>query len=164
MDRAEKLRLSADREWCHCFKHGMFTRFYEQNLYWFSFAVKPLKPMPERVKSGEPLIYGGLPIASFEKLLGEGALQKVQTMAYGWRWPYAAQKALPEGALMFDEWRSAALAETAASTAARQKDKPCDRNVLAEIAGFNLAAHTPLQVMTAIAEWQEYLMRREGAG
>ena len=30
----------------------MFARFFEQGLYWFSHAVKPLKPMLERVKGG----------------------------------------------------------------------------------------------------------------
>ena len=54
MDRLEKLRLSADHEYGHCFKQGLFARFYEQSLYWFSFAVKALKPMPAPVKGGEP--------------------------------------------------------------------------------------------------------------
>ena len=61
MERIEKLRLSLDIEWCHCFKQGLFARFYEQNLYWFIHTVKPLKPMLERVKGGEPIVYGGLP-------------------------------------------------------------------------------------------------------
>ena len=74
MERAEKLRLSADHEYGHCFKQGMFVRFYERSLHWFSFAVKPLKPMLEPVKGSEPVVYGGLPIASFEKLLLEGGL------------------------------------------------------------------------------------------
>jgi hypothetical protein len=39
MNRSEKLRLSADAEYCHCFKHGMFARFFEQGLHWFSFIV-----------------------------------------------------------------------------------------------------------------------------
>jgi hypothetical protein len=79
MDRLEKLCLSADSEFCHCSKHGMFARLYEQSLHWFNFAVNPLKPMLERVKGGKPVVYGGLPIASFEKLLGESALQQVET-------------------------------------------------------------------------------------
>jgi hypothetical protein len=73
MDRGEKLHLSADEKYGHCFKQGMFLRLYEQSLYRFSHTVKPLKPMLERVKGGEPVIYGGLPISSFEKLLEDGA-------------------------------------------------------------------------------------------
>jgi hypothetical protein len=78
MNRAEKLRLSADTEYCHCFKQGIFARFYEQAPYWFISSVKPLKPMLETVKSGEPVLYGGLPITSFEKLLEEGALLQAE--------------------------------------------------------------------------------------
>ena len=52
MNRAEKLRLSADVEYCHCFTHGLFAGFFEQGLHWFSHTIKPLKPMPERVKGG----------------------------------------------------------------------------------------------------------------
>ena len=72
MERMEKPRLSADSEYGYCFKQGLFARFYEQSLYWFSTAIKPLKPMLEPVKGGEPILYGGLPIAGFEKLLAEG--------------------------------------------------------------------------------------------
>jgi len=78
MDRMEKLRLSADTEWCHCFKHGMFARFFEESLYRFSHTVKQLKPMPERVKGGEPVVYGGLPISSLEALIEQGTLQQVE--------------------------------------------------------------------------------------
>jgi hypothetical protein len=120
MQREEKLRLSADASFHHCFKHGMFSRLYEANLYWFSHAVKPLKPMLERVKGGEPVIYGGLPITSFEKLLAENALRQAEATEYGWRWPRAAQKTLPEDAPSFDEWRNAAMAEASAHTASQR--------------------------------------------
>jgi hypothetical protein len=164
MDRAEKLRFSVDADTCFCFRHGAFVRFYEQALYWFSSSVKPLKPMPERVKDGEPVLYGGLPIASFEKLLAEGALQHAETTEYGWRWPYAAQQArLPlvaEDAPSFAEWRANALAEAEN----RKSANTGGRNILAELAAFDLAGHTPMQAMSAIAEWQNVLKNREGAG
>ncbi|MDR2050174.1 MAG: hypothetical protein LBQ63_00130 [Deltaproteobacteria bacterium] len=76
-------------------------------MYWFNFAVKPLKPMLERVKGGDPVVYGGMPIASFEKLLEEETLQQVEVAEYGWLWRYAAQTPLPENAPAFDEWRIA---------------------------------------------------------
>jgi len=53
MDRSEKLRLSAGHEYGYCFKQGMFVRLYEQSLYRFSFAIKALKPVLERVKGGD---------------------------------------------------------------------------------------------------------------
>jgi hypothetical protein len=112
MDRAEKLHLSADADTCCCFKQGMFARFYEHSLYWFTFSVKALKPMLEAVKGGAPILYGGLPIASFEKLLAEGALQQVETTDYGWRWLYAGQKPLPGDVPSFAGWREKVLAET----------------------------------------------------
>ena len=74
MDRNEKLRLSASAEYGYCFKQGLFVRLYEESLFWFVMHMKPLKPMLERVKGEEPLVYGGLPVASFEKLLEEGTL------------------------------------------------------------------------------------------
>ena len=164
MDRTEKLQRSADAKWCHCFKHGMFARFYEHSLYWFSHTVKPLKPMLERVKGGEPVVYGGLPISSLEALIGQGALHQAETTEYGWKWPYAGQTALPplgtEDAPEFSAWRKAVLAAAAqAGTEAKIKTLGTTNNedVLAEIAAFNLAAHTPMQAMNAIARWQEVL-------
>jgi hypothetical protein len=164
MDRAEKLRLSADGEFCHCFRHGMFAQLYERSLHWFSVTVKPLKPMLERVKNSEPVLYGGLPIASFEMLLEEGVLQQVETMEYGWLWRYAAQRAVPENTPEFDEWRIAALVQAKADATGRHPVKPCGKDVLAELAAFNLATHTPMQAMTFIADWQEILRSREGTG
>ena len=106
MDRTKKLQISADAECCHCFKTGVFARFYEQSLYWFSHAVKPLKPMPERVKGGEPVIYGGLPISSLELLIEQGALQQAESTEYGWKWPYAGQQAaVAENTPEFAAWR-----------------------------------------------------------
>ena len=152
MDRTEKLRLSADNTYCHAFKHGMFSRLLEHNLYWFSHTIKPLKPMLERVKGGEPVVYGGLPISSFEKLVEDGALLQVETTEYGWKWPYAGQKALPEGMPEFAAWREAALAVAVKVPAALAHG---GKDILAEVAAFNLAALTPMQAMNAIAEWQE---------
>jgi hypothetical protein len=83
MDRTEKLRLSADTTYCCCFRQGMFVKFYEQGLYWFHFAVKPLKPMREKVENGKSIIYGGLPIESFEKILGEKNLLQTEATEYG---------------------------------------------------------------------------------
>lgn len=173
MNRDEKLRLSADAEWCHSYKHGLFARFYEQSLYWFSHTVKPLKPMLERVKGGDPVVYGGLPISSFEKLLEDGVLQQVETTDYGWRWSYAGQKELPEDAPDFETWRTEALSAMHGA----EKSGNGVRDVLAEIAAFNLATYTshagherhrrmaggPARLIFAdAAKWSRH--RREGAG
>lgn len=153
MDRNEKLRLSANVELCHVFKHGLFARFFEQSLYRFTHTVKPLKPMLEKVKGGEPVVYGGLPISSLEKLLGENTLRQAEVTDYGWRWPYTAQEPLPEDVPDFAVWRAAVLSEVIAPSTPSNGG----RNILAEVAAFNLAAHTPMQAMNAIAEWQEAL-------
>ena len=153
MDRSEKLRLSADNTHCHCFKHGMFSRFFEQGLHWFTYTVKPLKPMQERVKGGEPVLYGGLPISSFEKLLADGVLLQVEVTDYGWKWPYSGQSPLPKNAPEFAVWRGEALS----AMPGVEKTGNSDRDVLSEIATFNLAAHTPIQAMNAIADWQTAL-------
>lgn len=157
MDRIEKLRLSADAEWCHCFKHGMFARLYEQSLYWFSHAVKPLKPMLERVKGGDVVVYGGLPISSLEALIEQGALQQAESTEYGWKWPYAEQMAMPEGTPAFTAWREAALVVPTLENTGTKTNMRGNRDILAEIAAFNLAAHTPIQAMCAIQAWQEAL-------
>ena len=109
----------------------MFVRFYERSLYWFSLAVKPLKPMLEPVKGSEPVLYGGLPVTSFEKLLAEGGLAKVETTECGWRWPYVEQRAGAGDSPPFDEWRAQALAAAEKKNAAA----PCAAgNILMEIA------------------------------
>lgn len=161
MDRNEKLRLSADAEYGHCFKQGMFVRVYEQSLYWFVTHVKPLKPMQERVKGGDAVVYGGLPVASFEKLLAEGAITSAETTEYGWRWPYAARPdGKEENAAAFQSWRETALA----AEAPLQSASNCGRDILRELRAFNIAGSTPMQAMTAVAGWQDYLRNREGAG
>lgn len=160
MDRMEKLRLSTDAVCCHCFRHGLFARFYEQSLYWFSVHVKPLKPMREQVKGGEGVLYGGLPISSLEKLLTEGAVAAAEATEYGWRWPYAAQ--IDGGAADFETfsaWREAALA-----AGTPPEGRSGGRDVLRELRAFNIAGSTPMQAMAAVADWQEYLRNWEGAG
>ena len=159
MDRIEKLRLSADKEYGYCFRQGLFARFYEQSLYWFSHAVKPLKPMLERVKGGEPVVYGGLPIASFEALVAQGALKEVETMDYGWRWPNAAQERTILTPEAFSSWRTLALTEIPQPERAAIKGT----DILLELKKFDLATHTPMQAMSAIAAWQEKLRNWEGA-
>lgn len=46
--------------------------------------------MLERVKGGEPVIYGGLPVATFEKLQQESSFSATATKN-GWEWRYAEQ-------------------------------------------------------------------------
>jgi hypothetical protein len=41
---------------------------------------------------------------------------------------------------------------------------PNGKDILAELAAFNLAAHTPMQVMNPVAEWQEILRSGKGTG
>lgn len=161
MDRTEKLRLSADAEYCHAFKQGLFARFYEQSLYRFVHMAKPLKPLLEKVKCGDPIIYGGLPINSLEALIEQGRLQQVESTVYGWKWPCAEQKPLSEGAPEFAAWRAAALAALFQTRVQIKPATPVARDILAEIASFNLATHTPMQAMNAIAGWQESM--RAGA-
>ena len=113
MNRAEKICLSANREYGYGFKQGLFVRLYEESLFWFSVHIKPLKPMLERVKGGEPLVYGGLPVASFEKLLEEKQLFANAT-ENGWKWCYAAQEyGANEDFSGFFAWRDAAFAAAA---------------------------------------------------
>lgn len=159
MDRVEKLRLSASEEYGHCFKQGLFMRLYERSLYWFVTHAKPVKPMLERVKDGEPIVYGGLPVTSFEKLLEERQLHAEAT-ENGWKWRYAKQPHSAENDFSgYAIWREAALA-----AAASNLPNSSGRNILREIRIFNLANSTPIQAMSAVADWQEYLRNREGAG
>lgn len=68
----------------------MFVRLYGKSLFWFITHVKSLKPMLERVKGGESVIYGGLPVATFEKLQQESSFSATAT-ENGWEWRYAEQ-------------------------------------------------------------------------
>lgn len=159
MDRVEKLHLSSSVEYGYCFKQGLFVRLYEQSVFWFVTHIKPLKPMLERVRGGEPIVYGGLPVASFEKLLQENGLF-AEAIGNGWKWRYAEQiHGVNENFTDFPAWREAAI------TAPLQQ-QPCSngRNILHEIRTFNLAHSTPIQTMSAVADWQEYLRNWEGAG
>ena len=110
MDRSERLRLSAEGKYGYAFRQGMFVRLYEQSLYWFVTHIKQLKPMLERLKDGEPLVYSTLPVPSFEKLISKGALQAVTTKEYGWSWLYAEQTlGANKDFSDFPAWREAAL-------------------------------------------------------
>lgn len=152
VNREDKVHLSASASHIYGFTQGLFVKFYEQSLWQFTRQVRPLKPMLEKVKGGEPIVYGGLPIASFEALLGEGKLNGVEKIDGGWRWPSAAG-----GEGNFEEWRGGVLSET-------QKAGPAKRDILAEIMVFNLGVHTPMETMNAVLNWQNFLRNREGAG
>jgi hypothetical protein len=157
MDRTEKLRLSADTEFGYSFRQGIFSRFYEQSLFWFSVNIKPLKPMREKVKGGEFILYGGMPITSFEKLLGVNALLQVEYTEYGWRWPYAAQNGL------FDETRYTSWREQIPAVP-ETVDAPKSSNIIDSILSFNLAGSTPIEAMQAIQQWQMDIRRQKEAG
>ena len=185
MDRNEKLNLSASEEYGYCFKQGLFVRLYEQSLFWFVTHIKPLKPMLERVKDGEPIAYGGLPVSSFEKLVGESILHAHLT-DNGWKWSYAAQtQGNREDFAGFSTWRERAIHSASVISAkasglvipakagiqkdgldprlrggdkvGSRHDEEKDRDILHEIRAFNLAGSTPIQTMSAVADWQEYL-------
>jgi len=156
LDRAEKLRLSAEAGVVYGFRQGLFLKILEQSLWRFVHLVRPLKPMLERVKGGGPIVYGGLPIKSFEAMLAENKLPGVEEMEYGWRWPAADGEITPD----FDQWRSTVISESK-STA---PPGPNGRDVIAEILAFNLGVHTPMETMNAVLGWQDYLRNREGAG
>ena len=135
-------------------------RFYEQSLFWFVAHVKPLKPMLERVKGGGPIVYGGLPVSSFEKLL-EDKILCAEITENGWKWPYEQQtQGVGENFSGFPAWRETALA----TDSPLKSSSASGKNILREISAFNLAGSTPMQVMSAVAEWQEYLRNWEGAG
>lgn len=105
MNREEKLELAAEPGYIHAFRQGLFAKLYEQSLWRFVHQVRPLKPLPERVKGGQPVLYGGLPLKSFEALAAENKLPGLEQMEYGWRWPTGDEKISPG----YEEWRSAAL-------------------------------------------------------
>lgn len=156
MNREEKLRLSADEEWGCGFRQGVFVRFFEQSLYHFCRSVRPLKPMQERSKEGKIILYGGLPIQSFERLLEQGILPAVENTDYGWRWPYSAQKTLPFDESMpdFAVWR-----ETVGVIPKKSENNRTEKKILAELIDFDLAVHTPIQAVNAIAAWQKALRK-----
>jgi hypothetical protein len=148
-----KLNLSKESGYGHGFRQGVFVRLFEQSLWRFAHTVRQLKPQLEKVKGGGLVIYGGLPIKSFEVLLAENRLACVEEMEYGWRWSVDEVEIKPS----YDEWRVGILSET-------KNDRLNERNVLAELKEFNLSLHTPMEAMNKVLDWQKYLKNREGAG
>jgi len=153
LDRAEKLRLSAETGVVYGFRQGLFLKIMEQSLWRFVHLVRPLKPMLERVKGGGPIVYGGLPIKSFEAMLAENKLAGVEEMEYGWRWPVDDDAITPG----YEEWRAGTIAGS-------NNAAPPGRNVIGELMELNLGHHTPMEVMNRVMDWQIYLRNREGAG
>ena len=153
LNREEKLKLSAEPGFIVGCRQGLFVKFFEQSLWRFVHTVRQLKPMREKVKGNGPVVYGGLPIKSFEALLAENKLPGVEGLEYGWRWPVIDDEITPG----YEEWRAGIIAE--ATTAA-----PSGRDVIAELMALNLGHHTPMEVMNQVLDWQVYLRNREGAG
>lgn len=155
MDRAEKVRLSLDFTNCHAFRQGLFMRLYEASLCWFVHQARPLKIMLETTKQGEKLLYGGLPIASFDALAAENKLPGLQATDYGHCWNCDGQSA----EAFYPQWREeqlAAIAGRPGKDAAGQSGTT-DNQVLERIRTFELARATPLEAMNAVAEWQAAL-------
>lgn len=153
LSREEKLKLSAESGFIVGCRQGLFVKFYEQSLWRFIHTARQIKPMREKVKGGGLVIYGGLPIKSFEALLTENKLPGAETLEYGWRWPIEDSKITP----VYEEWRAGVIAE--ANTAA-----PNGRDVITELMALNLGHHTPMEVMNQVLDWQVYLRNREGTG
>jgi hypothetical protein len=156
LSRDDKLKLSAETGFTHAFRQGLFAKLYEQSLWRFVNQVKPLKPMSERVKGGEPVIYGGLPLKSFEALAAENKLPGLEQMEYGWRWPVGDDEISPG----YEQWRSAVLKAGEAITSPSSGG----RDILKEIIDYDLAGSTPLKAMMAISDWREYLQAAGRAG
>ena len=113
--------------------------------------------MLERVKGGEPVVYGGLPVVSFEKLLEGDGLQAGVTDS-GWKWRYAQQaQGNTEDFAGFSSWRQTVLIAEQETKRTAEKPTASERNILHEIRAFNLAGSTPIQTMSAVAEWQDFL-------
>ena len=155
MNREEKLKLSAEAEYNHAFKQGLFAKLYERSLWRFIHQTKALKPMQEKVKGGEPVLYGGLPLSSFEALAAENKLPGVEPMEYGWRWPAINDADWPDFAVWRAEVMVAAVPVKPAYSATIG-----ERDILKEIMEFDLAGATPMRAMNAIDDWREYLRKR----
>lgn len=153
MDRTGKLLLSADETRIHAFRQGIFIKLYEQSLYRFIQHVRPLKPMPERMKGGEPVVYGGLPIASFEQLVGPETMPYMEITGYGYSWICSIQGLENDYAV----WREGVFADSFAAQPNEQNQANSAQLVIAAVKRFNLARTTPLEAMNAIGEWQRML-------
>ena len=161
MDRNEKVRLSLDYATGHAFRQGLFLRLYEASLCWFVHHARPLKIMPETTKQGEKLLYGGLPVKSFEALTREGRLPGLAATEYGYCWSCADHGVENQ----YPQWREEQLALLPTEEKRGQKPTPTGKEVLARILQFELARATPMEAMNAIASWQEVLrgQGKEGA-
>lgn len=156
LSRDEKLKLSADPKFVQIFRQGLFAKLYEQSLWRFVHQVKPLKPMLERVKGGEPVLYGGLPQKSLEALLADSKLPGAEPTEYGWCWPVIDGEITPG----YEEWRSAVIKASEAIPVQRLGG----RDILREIIDYDLAGSTPLSAMLAISDWREYLQNDRKGG
>ena len=162
MERTEKLRLSMDFMIAHAFRLGLFMRLYEASLCWFVHYARPLKIMPEVTRQRETLLYGGLPIASFEALAQDGKFSDLRETEYGFCWNCQGQSVENT----YPKWREEQVSLLPASPARRDKQpKTADMEVLDRLKGFELARATPLEAMNAIASWQSALrgQGKEGA-
>jgi hypothetical protein len=87
LERVEKLKLSNSLEYIYGFKQGIFIKFYEKSLYRFIKHFRELKPMLEKVKNDQPIVYGGLPFKSFEALTEQGLVIGLERNEHWLRWP-----------------------------------------------------------------------------
>ena len=119
--------------------------------------------MPETTKQGERLLYGGLPLASFDALIRENAFPGLQATEYGYTWDCSGQSV----EAFYPQWREeqfAAIAERPGKDAAGRIGT-ADKQILERIRTFELARATPMEAMNAIALWQTALRGpgKEGA-
>ncbi len=134
-------------------------RLYEASLCWFVHTVRPLKIMVETTKSGERLLYGGLPISSFESLVKEERLPESRSAEYGYAWDLAGH----ETEKIYPPWRQTNL-DRAVSFQSKNTGEN-HKEVISRIRTFDLVRATPMQALLAVSEWQELLREpgKEGA-
>jgi hypothetical protein len=199
LKRIDKLELSSSAEYIYGFKQGIFIKFYEKSLYRFIKNYRDLKPMLEKVKNSQPIVYGGLPLKSFTALTADQGLRQGLEITDQWlRWPFGGSGDDGEQVdqdsrhdyksdrndqgdgeeLEYQKWRSEVMA---ADQREKQLSRECpssgvefggdsrgvkskgdeDRNILLELAEFDLAVSAPVQTMNKVMDQQNFLRNRK---
>jgi hypothetical protein len=120
--------------------------------------------MLEKVRNGDPIVYDGLPWKSFESHMDGQDEAVLERTEYGYRRRFHERGDSTD----FADWR----AETVETCLARRNDAKSKsgksdaderKDVLEEIAGFDLLNSTPIRTMNMVREQQVILRNRKKA-
>jgi len=146
----------------YLYKEGIFVRCYNVSLYYFVSYVRSIKVLVKHIKNNDtPIVYGGIPLSSFEKLMEEIRQKGYELKALKEHQEWEIE-GIPSDKSDYASWLNASVKNNLQNvnvTTAKPTVLLSDEQikVLEMIKNYPLASKSPIEVMQFLSELQAKL-------